>query len=233
MIEISDATQHQRISRENRAADADRRQPPDESATSARDQEPARRAARRCAAARARAARRALLREYTSVIISEADRLAGLVDAMLGPGQRRAASLINIHEIAAARAPPARGRCAARSDRSSATTIEPAARCALDRNLSSSRRCSTSDRNALQAVALNASGKGRIVLRTRACTNVKHRRAPTSAGRQRAVRGRRPGACPSQLRGHALLSARDRAARTAPGLGLAVAQDLGRAVTTA
>jgi two-component system nitrogen regulation sensor histidine kinase GlnL len=39
------------------------------------------------------------LHEYTSVIISEADRLAALVDALLGPGQPPRKEPVNIHEI--------------------------------------------------------------------------------------------------------------------------------------
>lgn len=39
------------------------------------------------------------LREYTGVIISEADRLAGLVDTLLGPGGPANKQLLNIHEL--------------------------------------------------------------------------------------------------------------------------------------
>jgi two-component system nitrogen regulation sensor histidine kinase GlnL len=39
------------------------------------------------------------LREYTDVIISEADRLAGLVDTLLGPGGPPNKKLLNIHEL--------------------------------------------------------------------------------------------------------------------------------------
>jgi two-component system nitrogen regulation sensor histidine kinase GlnL len=39
------------------------------------------------------------LREYTDVIISEADRLAGLVDTLLGPGGPPNKTPINIHEL--------------------------------------------------------------------------------------------------------------------------------------
>ncbi len=39
------------------------------------------------------------LREYTRVIISEADRLTHLLDSMLGPGRPPAKQLINVHEI--------------------------------------------------------------------------------------------------------------------------------------
>ncbi|WP_018717439.1 nitrogen regulation protein NR(II) [Arhodomonas aquaeolei] len=39
------------------------------------------------------------LREYTDVIISEADRLRGLVDGLLGPNTQAQRSPVNIHEI--------------------------------------------------------------------------------------------------------------------------------------
>ena len=39
------------------------------------------------------------LKEYTGVIIREADRLAGLVDSLLGPGGRLTKAEVNIHEI--------------------------------------------------------------------------------------------------------------------------------------
>ena len=39
------------------------------------------------------------LREYTDVIISEADRLAGLVDTLLGPGGPPSKTSVNIHEL--------------------------------------------------------------------------------------------------------------------------------------
>jgi two-component system nitrogen regulation sensor histidine kinase GlnL len=39
------------------------------------------------------------LREYTGVIISEADRLAGLVDTLLGPGGPPNKQLLNVHEL--------------------------------------------------------------------------------------------------------------------------------------
>ena len=39
------------------------------------------------------------LREYTGVIISEADRLAGLVDTLLGPGGKPDKTLVNVHEL--------------------------------------------------------------------------------------------------------------------------------------
>jgi two-component system nitrogen regulation sensor histidine kinase GlnL len=39
------------------------------------------------------------LREYTRVIISEADRLTNLLDSMLGPGRPPSKRLVNVHEL--------------------------------------------------------------------------------------------------------------------------------------
>ena len=39
------------------------------------------------------------LREYTRIIISEADRLTNLLDSMLGPGRPPSKQLINVHEL--------------------------------------------------------------------------------------------------------------------------------------
>jgi two-component system, NtrC family, nitrogen regulation sensor histidine kinase GlnL len=39
------------------------------------------------------------LREYTRVIISEADRLTNLLDCMLGPGRPPAKQIVNVHEL--------------------------------------------------------------------------------------------------------------------------------------
>src|SRR3984957_18027801 len=39
------------------------------------------------------------LREYTRVIISEADRLTNLLDSMLGPGRPPLKQLVNVHEL--------------------------------------------------------------------------------------------------------------------------------------
>src|SRR5450759_5013429 len=39
------------------------------------------------------------LREYTRIIISEADRLTHLLDSMMGPGRPPAKRLVNVHEL--------------------------------------------------------------------------------------------------------------------------------------
>jgi two-component system nitrogen regulation sensor histidine kinase GlnL len=83
------------------------------------------------------------LREYTGVIISEADRLTALVDSMIGPARAPQKALINIHEICEHVYRPA---CAARRAPAcswNATTTLP---CPMRRWMPtrSSRHCSTS-----------------------------------------------------------------------------------------
>jgi len=39
------------------------------------------------------------LREFTQVIIGEADRLAGLMDNLLGPGSKPDLKMVNVHEV--------------------------------------------------------------------------------------------------------------------------------------
>src|SRR5690606_24503786 len=108
------------------------------------------------------------MREYTSVIISEADRLAALVDALLGPGRPPRKESTNIHELLqhvghllAGEAPP---RVAIERDYD--PSLPPLR---LDRNLIIQAMLNLG-RNALQALA--PGGAGRVVLRTRVLTNV-------------------------------------------------------------
>jgi len=162
------------------------------------------------------------MREYTSVIIGEADRLAGLVDAMLGPGHAPRRELTNIHELLqhvrhllAADAPPG-----VTVDRDYDPSLPPLP---LDRNLIIQAMLNLG-RNALQAIAQNVGGKGRIVLRTRALTNVNigARRHRLVASVQFEDNG--PGV-PDHLREtlfYPLVTGR----ADGTGLGLAVAQDL-------
>jgi two-component system nitrogen regulation sensor histidine kinase GlnL len=162
--------------------------------------------------------RDAAMREYTEVIISEADRLAALVDSMLGPGRAPRRESLNIHEL-----------CEhvyhlMRSEAHSSVLIErdydpslPSAD--LDRHLIIQAMLNLG-RNALQAVG----SRGRILLRTRALTN-----QSIGSARHRLVASIQleddgPGV-PAQIREtlfYPLVTGR----QEGTGLGLAVAQDL-------
>ena len=158
------------------------------------------------------------LHEYTAVIIAEADRLAGLVDALLGPGQPPHKEPVNIHELVqhvghllAAEAPT--GVVIERD-------YDPSLpRMRLDRNQIIQALLNLG-RNAIQAVG----DRGRIVLRTRALTNasIGSRRYRVVASIQ--VEDDGPGV-PADLKDtvfYPLITGR----QGGTGLGLAVAQDL-------
>ncbi|HSD74172.1 MAG TPA: nitrogen regulation protein NR(II) [Steroidobacteraceae bacterium] len=158
------------------------------------------------------------MREYTEVIIGEADRLAALVDSMLGPGRAPVREALNVHEL-----------CEhvyhlMRSEAPSSVLIErdydpslPGA--ALDRHQIIQAMLNLG-RNALQAVGT----RGRIVLRTRALTN-----QSIGSARHRLVASIQfdddgPGV-PPEIREtlfYPLVTGRP----DGTGLGLAVAQDL-------
>lgn len=158
------------------------------------------------------------LHEYTAVIIAEADRLAGLVDALLGPGQPPHKEPVNIHELVqhvghllAAEAPT--GVVIERDYDPSLPRLR------LDRNQIIQALLNLG-RNAIQAVG----GHGRIVLRTRALTNasIGSRRYRVVASIQ--VEDDGPGV-PAEIRDtvfYPLITGRP----GGTGLGLAVAQDL-------
>jgi len=108
----------------------------------------------------------AAMREYTSIIISEADRLKSLVDSLLGPGRAPHQELVNIHELIqhvrqllVAEAPPG-----VAIDRDYDPSLPPLI---LDRNQLIQAMLNLG-RNAVQA--MNSSGQ--LILRTRALTNV-------------------------------------------------------------
>ncbi len=158
------------------------------------------------------------LHEYTTVIISEADRLAALVDALLGPGQPPRKEPVNIHELVqhvghllAAEAP--NGVAIERDYDPSLPRLR------LDRNQLIQALLNLG-RNAIQAVGAH----GRIVLRTRALTNasIGSRRYRVVASIQ--VEDDGPGV-PVELKDtvfYPLVTGR----QGGTGLGLAVAQDL-------
>lgn len=157
-------------------------------------------------------------REYTAVIISEADRLTALVDSMIGPSRPPQMVPANIHEL-----------CEhvfhlLRAEAPAGVLIErdydpslPGSR--MDRNQVIQALLNVA-RNALQAVG----ERGRIVLRTRAESgvsigSVRHRLIATVQ-----VEDNGPGV-PAELMNklfYPLVTGR----HTGTGLGLAVAQDL-------
>jgi len=160
----------------------------------------------------------AALKEYTRVIIGEADRLTALVDSMARPSQSPSPVILNVHEICEhvyhllrGEAPPT-------------LVIErdydpslPNAR--LDRNQMIQALLNVA-RNALQAQG----DKGRIVLRTRARSNVSIGSAVHRLVASVQVEDSCPGV-PEHLRGsifYPLVTGR----ANGTGLGLAVAQEL-------
>lgn len=162
------------------------------------------------------------LREYTRVIISEADRLANLLDSMLGPGRPPAKQLINVHELLE------RVFHLLRSEAPEGVTV--------DRDYDPSLPPLTVDpnhiiqamlnlgRNAIQALAGAQIPSPRLVLRTRAASNVS-----VGAQRHRLVASIQfedngPGVLP-EIRDtifYPLVSGRT----DGTGLGLGIAQDL-------
>jgi two-component system, NtrC family, nitrogen regulation sensor histidine kinase GlnL len=217
VVELADTTQHQRITRENNlltqlgGSRAMVRQLAHEIKNPLGG-------LRGAAQLLERQLKDAALHEYTTVIISEADRLVALVDSLLGPGQPPHKEPVNIHELVqhvghllAAEAPP--GVVVERD-------YDPSLpRMRLDRNQVIQALLNLG-RNAVQAVG----ERGRIVLRTRALTN-----ASIGSRRYRVVVGIQveddgPGV-PVELKDtvfYPLVTGR----KNGTGLGLAVAQDL-------
>lgn len=158
------------------------------------------------------------LKEYTSVIIGEADRLAALVDSMAGPMRPPQRSAVNIHEICEhiyhllrAEAPPT-----VLVERDYDPSLPSAM---LDRNQLIQALLNVA-RNALQAVG----ERGRVALRSRALSNMNigARRHRIVASVQIEDNG--PGV-PPELHSsifYPLVTGRS----NGTGLGLAVAQDL-------
>ena len=156
------------------------------------------------------------LREYTRVIISEADRLTNLLDSMLGPGRPPAKQLINVHELLE------RVYHLLRSEAPEGVTV--------DRDYDPSLPPLTVDpnhiiqamlnlgRNAIQALSGGHVQSPRLILRTRAAEQCQRRRAAPSAGCLDSIRGQRSGRAHRNSR-HDFLSAGFRARRR-HGLGL-------------
>ncbi len=160
----------------------------------------------------------ASLREYTRVIIGEADRLTALVDSMAGPHRAPQKSFINVHEICehVYHLVRAEARAGIVVDRDYDPSLPNAM---LDRNQMIQALLNVA-RNALQALG----DTGRIVLRTRALSNVSIGPARHRLVASVQVEDNGPGV-PDDLRSsifYPLVTGR----ANGTGLGLAVAQEL-------
>lgn len=221
LIEISDGTQHQRITRETAlltqvgGSRAMIRQLAHEIKNPLGG-------LRGAAQLLARQLADASMREYTSVIISEADRLVSLVDALLGPGHAPRKEALNIHELLqhVGHLLSADAQPGVTIERDYDPSLPPLY---LDRNLIIQAMLNLG-RNAMQAIATNAVPGGRIILRTRALTNVsigarRHRLVASVQFEDNGI------GVPDQLRDtlfYPLVTGR----ADGTGLGLALAQDL-------
>jgi len=158
------------------------------------------------------------LKEYTRVIINEADRLTALVDSMNGPHRPQQRALLNVHEVC--------------EHVYRLLTAEAPAGVSVERDYDPSLPSGLLDRNQLIQALLNIARnamqavgeRGRIILRTRALSNItiagcRHRLAASIQ-----VQDNGPGV-PPELRAslfYPLVTGRP----GGTGLGLAVAQDL-------
>jgi two-component system nitrogen regulation sensor histidine kinase GlnL len=162
------------------------------------------------------------LREYTRVIISEADRLTNLLDSMLGPGRPPSKQLINVHELLERvyhllRSEAPEGVVV---DRDYDPSLPPLT---LDPNHIIQAMLNLG-RNAIQALSGGQVQSPRLILRTRAAGNVS-----VGAHRHRLVASIQfedngPGVLP-EIRDtifYPLVSGRS----DGTGLGLGIAQDL-------
>jgi two-component system nitrogen regulation sensor histidine kinase GlnL len=160
----------------------------------------------------------ATLKEYTGVIISEADRLTALVDSMVGPNRAPIKHDINVHEVCEHVYHLLRGeaKSAVLVDRDYDPSL-PSAQ--LDRHQIIQALLNVG-RNALQAVG----DRGKITLRTRALSNMSIGTSRYRLVASLQVEDNGPGV-PDDLRSsifYPLVTGRP----NGTGLGLAVAQEL-------
>jgi two-component system nitrogen regulation sensor histidine kinase GlnL len=158
------------------------------------------------------------LKEYTRVIIGEADRLTALVDSMAGPSRAPQKVLINVHEICehVYHLIRAEARAAVAIERDYDPSLPNAM---LDRHQAIQALLNVA-RNALQAIG----DSGRITLRTRAMSNVNIGPTRHKLVASVEVEDNGPGV-PDELRSsifYPLVTGR----ANGSGLGLAVAQEL-------
>ena len=158
------------------------------------------------------------LTEYTGVIINEADRLAALVDSMSAPARPAKKTLLNVHEVCehVFHLLRAEAKDAVIVDRDYDPSLPDAM---IDRNQIIQALLNIA-RNALQALG----DRGRIILRTRALSNVSIGSVRHRLVASLQVEDNGPGV-PQELRAsifYPLVTGR----ATGTGLGLAVAQEL-------
>lgn len=158
------------------------------------------------------------LREYTNVIISEADRLSTLVDQMLGPARPLRRSRLNVHEICehVFQLIRAEADAAVRVERDYDPSLPDGS---FDRDHLVQALLNVA-RNALQAIGT----AGRLVLRTRAVPQARIGRVRHRLAVRIEVLDNGPGV-PDHLRStlfYPLVTSRPQGT----GLGLAVSQEL-------
>jgi two-component system, NtrC family, nitrogen regulation sensor histidine kinase GlnL len=158
------------------------------------------------------------LTEFTGVIISEADRLAALVDSMSAPARPPSKALLNVHEVCehVYHLLRAEAKSAVLVDRDYDPSLPNAM---IDRNQIIQALLNIA-RNALQAL----NERGRIILRTRALSNVSIGSVRHRLVASLQIEDNGPGV-PEELRSsifYPLVTGR----ATGTGLGLTVAQEL-------
>lgn len=158
------------------------------------------------------------LREYTAIIISEADRLVALVDSMAGSSAPPSKSIMNIHEICehVVKLIRAEAPATVQVDRDYDPSVPDGL---FDRNQIVQALLNVA-RNAMQAAGPN----GKIIMRTRVRTNMGIGKARHRLVGVIELEDNGPGVPPDLIKTLFLPLVTGRA--NGSGLGLAVAQDL-------